>query len=78
MARVRGFDRGTQRVKVHPTEVDCFHQTIRSSDGTVYLHLTTFGSDERSSHPKSSQSLQLDEARARQLLEVLRQAFPHL
>lgn len=78
MARVRRFERGTQRVKVHPTEVDCYHQTVESSDGSVYLHLTTFGSDQRSSNPKSSQSMQLDEVRARELLQLIQQVFPNL
>lgn len=76
MARLRSLTNGTQNVKVHPTEVDCFHQVITASDGARLLHLTTFGSDERRSGPKSSQSLQIDQAVARELVDILRTTFP--
>jgi hypothetical protein len=64
-----------QSVKIHPTEVDCFYQTIVDDSGTKFLHLTTFGSDDRRSNPKSSQSIQLDERSARELLRVIRATF---
>jgi hypothetical protein len=77
MARVRSFGRSTQDVRPHPTQVDCEHQVI--DDGTQrLLHLSTFGSDERASERKSSQSLQLDERAARELVEILAEAFPGL
>ena len=75
MARVRTFDKGRQNVGVHPTEVDCFYQVISDSDGRRLLHLTTFGSDGRESHPKSSQSLQLDEETARELVRIIGRVF---
>lgn len=78
MARVRKMARGFQDVKVHPSEVDCFHQVISGPDGRTFVHLTTFGSDDRASKPKSSQSLQLDEGAARDLVAVLRAAFPNI
>lgn len=78
MARVRGFDRGTQQVRVHATGVDCFHQIVTNARGERYLHLSTFGSDSRQSAPKSSQSIQLDEGAARRLMQILREAFPGL
>lgn len=76
MARVRKVARGSQDVKVHPSEVDCFYQEIRGSNGQKLVHLTTFGSDDRQSKPKSSQSLQLDERAARELVAVFRATFP--
>lgn len=76
MARVRSLTHGTQAVKVHPTEVDCFYQQINSEDGRTYLHLTTFGSDDRASKAKSSQSIQLDEDIARQLVRIVHETFP--
>ena len=77
MARVRRFGPSHQRVKVHPTEVDCEHVVI--DDGSQrLLHLSTFGSDDRASERKSSQSLQLDVEAARQLLEIIEGAFPQL
>ncbi|WIX85852.1 hypothetical protein [Amycolatopsis sp. DG1A-15b] len=78
MARLRSFEKGTQNVKAHPTEVDCFHQVITAADGTRLLHLTTFGSDSRRSGPKSSQSLQIDESTARELMAVIRATFPKI
>ncbi|PPF46543.1 MULTISPECIES: hypothetical protein [unclassified Rathayibacter] len=75
MARIRSLERGDQRVTVHPTEVDCTFQEIQSDDGRTYVHLSTFGSDDRKSGPKSSQTLQLDEKMARELIEVLITAF---
>ena len=75
MARVRSFSPSTQTIKIHPTEVDCEFAVV--SDGpTRVLHLSTFGSDERASDRKSSQSLQLGEAEARALVEIIRTAFP--
>lgn len=77
VARVRSFGPSHQRVKAHPTEVDCQHVVI--DDGSErLLHLSTFGSDDRASERKSSQSIQLDLESARQLVEIIEQAFPEL
>ncbi|MDX3002121.1 hypothetical protein PWY87_10600 [Kribbella solani] len=72
---MRSFSEGTQSVKVHPTEVDCCYQIVMTRDGSKLLHLTTFGSDERQSKPKSSQSIQLDEVSARELIRVIQATF---
>lgn len=40
------------------------------------LQLSIYGSDTRASQPKVSQTLQIDQAGARELLRILRQAFP--
>lgn len=42
------------------------------------LHLSTFGSDDRQSDRKSSQSIQLDRKRAAELVEILLKAFPDI
>lgn len=76
MARVKKVLPGAQDVRAHPTEVDCFYQVITAADGSVLVHLSTFGSPDRQSAPKSSQSMQLDESSARELVHVLRKAFP--
>lgn len=78
MAKVSSFVKGTQSVKFHPTEVECHYQVFDALDGRTILHLSTFGSDHRESEPKSSQSLQLDEDRARELMELINDAFPSL
>lgn len=78
MARIRSFEKGAQNVRPHASEVDCYHQVIGGSDGEALLHLSTFGSDQRQSKPKSSQVLQLDEASAAELIRIMRSAFPRL
>uniref|UniRef100_UPI001C603AD8 hypothetical protein n=1 Tax=Pseudonocardia nigra TaxID=1921578 RepID=UPI001C603AD8 len=42
------------------------------------LHLSTFGSDDRVSDRKSSQSLQLNIEQARQLVEIIEMVFPEM
>lgn len=75
MARLRTLERGTQNVRVHVSEVDCTYQTVTDDNGQTYLHLSTFGSDKRKSHPKVSQTIQLDQAIATKLLEVIKNTF---
>lgn len=77
MARVRSIERIASNVQAHPTEVDCGWQIVESPDGRL-LQLSTYGSDQRKSQPKVSQTLQFDGAVAKQLVEVLRSAFPGL
>ncbi len=76
MARVRSLARGTQAIRPHESEVDCFYNVIRQDDGSVLLHLSTFGSDLRQSKPKSSQSIQIDENIAHELISLLATTFP--
>ena len=62
-------------MRIHATEVDMFYQVIARGDGKRYLHLTTFGSEQRASAPKSSQSMQLDAAMAEELVTLLIDTF---
>ena len=78
MARIRRFEKGGQDVRPHVSEVDCYFQVLVDADGRKLLHLSTFGSDQRQSKPKSSQVLQLDESAASELIEIVRSAFPQL
>ena len=77
MARVRSFSPSKQDIRPHATEVDCEHRVVVDGD-TRLLHLTTFGSDDRASKPKSSQSIQLDIDAARELVAIIESAFPGL
>jgi len=77
VARVRSFRKGVQDIRVHPSEVDCFHQVVESDLGK-FVHLSTFGSDARQAAPKSSQSIQIDEAMAAELVQILKSVFPSL
>lgn len=49
-----------------------------TAGGQTLLQLSTFGSDTRKSDPKVSQTLQIDAARAGELMHLLRDAFPDL
>jgi hypothetical protein len=75
MARVRSLSQGTQSIRPHESEVDCLYNVVRAPDGTPLLHLSTFGSDMRQSKPKSSQSIQIDEQIARELIALLEATF---
>ena len=77
MAQVRSISAGAQSVRRHPTEVDCFYSIVADAEGEL-LHLSTFGSDDRKSPAKSSQSIQLSEAIAGELLQVILETFPSL
>ncbi|NOP98018.1 hypothetical protein [Mycolicibacterium fortuitum] len=78
MARVRSLAQGTQSIRAHESEVDCFYNVLHQPDGTRLLHLSTFGSDQRQSKPKSSQSIQIDEQMAGELIALLETTFPGL
>lgn len=75
MARVRSFAKSEQHVKAHPTDVDCEYAIVDSNRGPL-LHLSTFGSDDRASGRKSSQSLQLDRQLAQELVAIIEATFP--
>ena len=49
---------------------------IFSADGERILQLDTYGSEARKIPGKVSQSIQLDESAARELLEIVVRAFP--
>ncbi|WP_460510476.1 hypothetical protein [Frigoribacterium salinisoli] len=76
MARITSFEPGAQEIQAHPSEVTCFHQIVLDSDGKRFLHLSTFGSQDRASKPKSSQSIQVGEEEAQELVQILLNAFP--
>lgn len=78
LARLTHFENGKQAVRPHPTEVTCYYQTLQGTDGETLLHLSTFGSELRKSNPKSSQSQQLNEAVARELVDLLRSVYPQI
>lgn len=75
MARIRSLAPSTQRVGAHASEVDCEFAVVSGPSGEPLVHLSTFGSDNRASHRKSSQSMQVDRAIAEQLVEMLIDIF---
>lgn len=74
MAIVTEFFVDTSISKAHPTTVECGWQVVRDSERTL-LQLSTYGSVDRESHKKVSQTLQLDEHAAIELMRILRAAF---
>ncbi|MGW0246954.1 Shedu immune nuclease family protein [Nocardia goodfellowii] len=77
MARILRLEPNTQGIREHRVDkgVVCEHQVVASADGTPLLHLSTFGSKDRASKKKSSQSLQLDSKVGSELIRVIREAF---
>ena len=78
MARIVRFRDLPQPEYVRPhTEVECGYRIFMGAAGAI-LQLDTYGSDERQIPGKVSQSLQVDEYAARELLTLIRRAFPSL
>ncbi|WP_067711146.1 McrB family protein [Nocardia yamanashiensis] len=77
MARIREIVPSTQNVRAHKMEdaVTCQYKVIDAPDGSTLVHLSTFGSEQRQSAPKSSQSMQLDRQNAAELIGILSEAF---
>jgi hypothetical protein len=75
MARVRELFRENGSARPHPTEVECGWQIVNLPDGKRLLQLSTYGSDLRQSEKKVSQTLQFDQARAAELVDVVKKTF---
>jgi 5-methylcytosine-specific restriction protein B len=67
----------TERRAPHPTTVTCGWLNFLGPDGPI-LQLDTYGSDERQIQGKVTQTIQVDEAAARRLIELLEETFPSL
>ena len=75
MARVRELFQDDRHGRAHPTEVECGWQVVTGQHGERLLQLSTYGSDDRQSEKKVSQTIQLDRVLATQLIEVMRETF---
>lgn len=78
MAIIRSFTLGSRDLRPHATEVDSEYQLVKREDGSALFQLSTFGSDDRQSEPKVSQTIQLDESAAAALVDAIRTVFPHI
>ncbi|MBV0895964.1 hypothetical protein [Microbacterium sp. NC79] len=74
MALVRRLYQAVTDGGVHPTQVDASWARVRTDDGDL-LQISTYGSDHRASKPKVSQTIQIDEDRARELIAALKEVF---
>jgi hypothetical protein len=75
MARVREIFNDPGSGRAHPTEVECGWQVVHCGDGSKFLQLSTYGSDQRKSDKKVSQTIQFDKHSAKQLVDILRTTF---
>ncbi len=75
MARVRSVVVGSVSTTIHPTEVDCEVRRVNPVEGGVLLQLSTFGSAERLSEPKVSQTIQLDREAASRIYALIAETF---
>jgi 5-methylcytosine-specific restriction protein B len=67
----------TERRAPHPTTVTCGWLSFNGPGGPV-LQLDTYGSDERQIQGKVTQTIQLNEAAALRLMELMQETFPSL
>ncbi|MEU1246344.1 hypothetical protein [Micromonospora arida] len=77
MAVVGEFFADTANARRHPTVVECGWQLVADGDETL-LQLSTYGSDQRASGKKVSQTLQFDREALVALIQIARQSFPGL
>jgi len=76
MARIASFENlGTGTRIRSNTPVKCGYRILTEGNQTI-LHLETYGSDTRQERGKVSQSLQVDASAARELLKIIKRAFP--
>lgn len=75
MARIRSIEKIDEEGRLHRSDVDCTCQDVFGDDGTKYVQLTTYGSDNRKSEPKSSQTIHLDKEMALKLIKILAESF---
>lgn len=77
MALIREFIPLHGHGSVHRSETDAGWAKVLNGDETL-LYIGTYGSDGRKSKPKTSQVLQLDRARATDLLKIIEEVFPDI
>lgn len=74
MAKIRSFTFRRAAPQTHPTEVDATWAVV-GQGGDALVQISTYGSDSRQSHPKVSQTIQIDEATAAAIVNVLVDTF---
>jgi hypothetical protein len=75
MAFVRNVELDDRTIKsIHPTQVTCKY-IVSETNGKKILQINTYGSDTRLVPGKLSQTLQFDEAAAKQLAAIISREF---
>jgi len=75
MALVRKLEKVSLQVEKVHGEVNCTYTAFRAADGKAYFQIDTYGSPERKLKGKKSQTVQLDEGAAKQLIALLKSEF---
>lgn len=75
MALIRTFEHRPSANLAVRSEVDCGWRA-GDAGGRQILHLETYGSAARAIPGKVSQSIELDQAGAEELLRIIKKAFP--
>lgn len=75
MALIREFIPLHSQGSVHRSETDAGWAKVLNGEETL-LYIGTYGSQERKSKPKTSQVIQLDRARAGELIKIIEEVFP--
>ncbi len=78
MALIADFNEVQKTTVTIHKPVRCGYCSFIGKDQRRYLLLETYGSEDREIPDKVSQSLQLDEAGARELIAIIKQEFPNL
>ncbi len=75
MALITKFEKDNREFKsIHPTQVVAKY-IVNHSNGKTTLQLNTYGSDTRDIPNKLSQTIQLDEKAAKELITILKENF---
>ena len=78
MALIKQFQR-TEITRARPhEEVECTYDIFRDEAGQNYVQFSTFGSKTRKIPGKQSQVIQFGQEGAKQLIEIIRAAYPHI
>lgn len=78
MALIGTFDRAAvNRPRIHE-EVECTYDVFRTQNGDSIVQFSTLGSKTREIPGKQSQVIQLNEESAKQLMNILKDAYPRL
>jgi hypothetical protein len=75
MALIRDFTPLNGQGSVHRSETDAGWAKVMNGDETL-LYIATYGSADRKSEPKPSQVIQLNRARATELVKIIEKVFP--
>lgn len=76
MALIRSIQPDSQPPRPPRTDVDCLYGVVYTNAGAKLLRLATLGSDQRKLQPKPSQIIEVDEAIAAELVQIIFEVFP--